>query len=177
MLKPPSLRAHLTAAVPDLGRDPENLTMVADNGHIIATGTSALSWQYRYTLNLYILDWAGHADALIAPLLAWAKRHQSELFDNPAKRENAIRFQVEMLSTSTADIHISIDLTEDVLARPRAGGPAGALQLIHKDEPPPQPWAPWAPWPSGQPDTRDKLEHWEFWIHGDKVAEWDNDPR
>lgn len=175
MLKPSSLRAHLTAAVPDLARDPENLLLLVENGHIIATGTAALSWQYRYTLSLIVLDWAGHADALIAPLLAWAKRHQPELFDNPARREQAIRFQVEMLSTSTADIQISIDLTEDVLARPRAGAPAGALNLIHKDEPLPQPWAPWE---TGMPSqAQQQQEHWEFWIHGDKVAEWDYDPR
>lgn len=174
MLKPNSLRAHLTAAVPGLARDPDNLVMLVDNGCIIATGTAALSWQYRYTLSVLVLDWAGHADALIAPLLAWARRHQPDLFDNPTKREQAISFQVEMLSTSTADIHLSIDLTEDVLARQRPGEPPGALNLIHKDEPPPQPWAPWQ---TGQPGQADKREHWEFWIHGAKVAEWDYDPR
>ncbi len=175
MLKPNSLRAHLTAALPELARDPERLVMLAENGRIIATGTRALSWQYRYTLSVLVLDWAGHADALIAPLLAWAKRHQGELFDNPERRENAIRFDVEYLSTTTVDIALKIELTEDVLARQRPGAAAGALNLIHKDEPPAQPWAPWQ---TGQPvPPAAQQEHWEFWIHDDKVAEWDYDPR
>ena len=55
------------------------------------------------------------------------------------------------------------DLTEAVLARPRDGTP-GALNLIHKPEPP------------GPLDIL-QAEHWEFFIRGEKVAEWDYDPR
>ncbi|MBS0501110.1 MAG: phage tail protein [Proteobacteria bacterium] len=177
MLKPASLREHLTAALPQLRRDPEKLVVFITGGGLHSTLTQSLSFEYRYTLRLLLLDYAGHADAVMAPLLIWLRTHQSDLLDNPEKRAKSVRFEAEHLSTTTMDLVIEIDLSEDVLARPREGGPPGALNLIHKDEPPPQPWAPWAPWPSGQPDPRDKLEHWEFWIHGDKVAEWDYDPR
>ena len=163
MLKPASLRAALTAALPDLARDPERLVMVIKAGNVINTGTPALSWEYRYTLSIIVLDWAGHADAIIAPLLMWAKRHQSEIFDNPERRERALRFNVDFLSTTTVDLALEIDLTEAVLARPRAGTP-GALNLIHKPEPP-------------GPLAILQAEHWEFYIRDEKVAEWDYDPR
>ncbi len=163
MLKPASLHAALTAALPELARDPERMTMVIKTGSIINTGTKALSWEYRYTLSLIVLDWSGHADAIIAPLLLWARRNQPELFDNPERRANALRFNVDFLSTTTVDIALEIDLTEAVLARPRDGTP-GALNLIHKPEPP------------GPLDILQN-EHWEFFIRDEKVAEWDYDPR
>lgn len=163
MLKPASLHAALTAALPELARDPERMTMVIKTGSIINTGTKALSWEYSYTLSLILLDWSGHADAIIAPLLLWARRNQPELFDNPERRAKALRFNVDFLSTNTVDIALEIDLTEAVLARPR-DGPPGALNLIHKPEPP------------GPLDILQN-ERWEFFIRDEKVAQWDYDPR
>lgn len=163
MLKPASLRDALTAALPELARDPERLVMVIKQGNIINTGTAALSWEYSYTLSIIVLDYAGHADAIIAPLLAWARRHQPDLFDNPERRERALRFNADFLTTTTVDLALDIDLTEAVLARPREGAP-GALNLIHKPEPP-------------GPLAILQREHWEFFIRDEKVAEWDYDPR
>lgn len=163
MLKPASLRDALTKAVPDLQRDPQKLSLLVKSGSVINTGTRALSWEYRYTLSCIVLDWAGHADALVAPILAWAKHNQPELFDNTEKRANALRFNVDFLSEKTVDIAFEIDLTEAVLARPRQGTP-GALNLIHKPEPP-------------SPLAILQAEHWEFFIRDEKVAEWDYEPR
>lgn len=162
MLKPASLRAALTDAVPELGRDPERLVMVIESGNIINTGTAALSWEYRYTLAITVLDWAGHADAIIAPLLLWARRNQPELFDNPDRRERAMRFKVDFLSTTTVDLRLEIELSEAVLARPREGA-SGALNLIHKPEPP------------GLLAILQR-EHWEFFIRDELVATWDYEP-
>ena len=66
------------------------------------------------------------SDLIMAPLLLWARRHQSDIFDNPDKREKAISFDAEFLTPSTADIAISIELTEAVLSRPHPST-AGAL--------------------------------------------------
>lgn len=163
MLKPASLRAALTDAIPELGREPERMVMVIESGNIINTGTAALSWEYRYTLAITVLDWSGHADAIIAPLLLWAKRNQRELFDNPGRREGAMRFKVDYLSTTTVDLRIEIDLSEAVLARPREGVP-GALNLIHKPEPP-------------DPLAILQAEEWEIFIRDEKVAQWHYEPR
>ena len=163
MLKPNSLRAALTAALPELARDPERLNMFILGARVHNTGTRTLSFEYRYTLTILVLDYGGHPDAIMAPLLLWARRHQSDIFDNPDKREKAISFDAEFLTPSTADIAISIELTEAVLSRPHPST-AGALQLIHKDEPPPVTWG-------------DKPERWEFWVHDQLVGTWDHDPR
>ena len=85
MLKPAKLRDHLTRALPELARDPEKLVMFVTAGSIQSTLTAALSYEYGYTLRLLFLDYAGHADAVLAPLLIWLREHQSELLDNPDK--------------------------------------------------------------------------------------------
>ena len=73
MLKPASLREHLTAALPQLRRDPEKLVVFIAGGGLHSTLTQSLSFEYRYTLRLLLLDYAGHADAVMAPLLIWLR--------------------------------------------------------------------------------------------------------
>ena len=163
MLKPGSLRAHLTAAVPSLAANPHNLIVVARGGRTQTTGTGSLSFEYAYTLQVIVLDYAGHADAVLVPLLAWLKRQQPELMDNPDRREKAIRFEVEYLTPQTIDLSIEVDLTERVLVRPREGTPGG-LNVIHVPEPP-------------HPGNIEQHEHWTLWLKDELLAEWDHDPR
>lgn len=164
MLKIPDLRAHLVRAVPELARDPERFIVMASGGRVVNTGTLGLSFEYAYTARLFVLDYAGHADAVMVPLLAWAKRQQPELFDNPERRAAGIRFDAEYLSTDTIDLSVEIDLTERVIVRPRPGGPAGALEAEHPPEALPVGWS-------------DKAEHWSLWLRDVMLAEWDFDPR
>lgn len=182
MLKPASLRDHLTRALPDLARDPEKLMVLVPEGSIQSTLTDSLSYEYGYTLRLILLDFATHADAVMAPLLIWLRTHQSDLLDNPEKRAKAIRFSAEFLSTTTMDLVIDLDLTERVLARPRPEQP-GALNLVHVPEP-----AHISLYtPAGRPPDangtgepgQDGLgrEHWSFWLKNQLLAEWDYDPR
>ena len=164
MLKPSSLRAHITAAVPELARDPERLVVLARAGRTITTGTAALSFEYAYTLQMIVLDYAGHADAIVVPVLAWIARNQPELFDNPERAKQALRFDVEYLTAHTIDLALEIDLTERVLVRQRPNAEPGALELHHVPEPP-------------HPAHIDKPEHWSLWLRDEKLAEWDHDPR
>lgn len=173
MLKPASLREHLCRALPDLARDPERLMVLIPKGSIQSTLTAALSYEYSYTLRLIVLDFAGHADAVMAPLLIWLRTHQSDLLDNPEKRAQAIRFEAEFLSTTTMDLVIELDLTERVLARPRPEQP-GALNLVHVAEPAHiSLHTPAGQLPQGDPGR----EHWSFWLKDQLLAEWDHDPR
>lgn len=161
MYKPNSLREHLSAALPELQRDPHRLIVLIAGGKIKSTASGSLSWRYDYTLRVLITDWAGHADAVFAPLLVWLQEHQWELLSNNDK--NGIRFDAEYLSPSTLDLLIELDLSEIVLVRERAS-PPGALELHHKQD---------APGPLDMP-TR---EHWSFWLKDEKLAEWGYDPR
>lgn len=156
MRKPVDLRNHLSAALPDLQREPERLVMLVTKGSVNSTATAALSWEYAYTLRLLFLDWVLHADSIMAPLLAWVKHHQNELLANPSK--NGIRFEAEHLNTSAMDLVIDLDLTERVLCRPREGV-EGGLDLHHLNDTPPL--------------HLPKNEHWRVFLQGVEVAQWD----
>ncbi|WAC70807.1 phage tail protein [Roseateles sp. SL47] len=157
MLKPNSLRQHLCSAVPALKRDPDKLAVFIRDGKLVSAGGESLSFEYRYTLNLVLLDYADHADAIMVPLLAWLQLNQPEIAENPDLREKALRFEVEFLNAATVDLSIEVDLTERVLVRPRDGGIG--LDVKHLGEP-----AHAGATPSG--------ETWEVFFQGERLAAW-----
>ncbi len=90
------------------------------------------SFEYRYTLDLVLTDFADAPEAVTVPLLQWLTRHQSELLANPANRDK-LTFEVDVLSDSLVDLAIKLPLTERVRVVRDA---AGALILEHLPEPP-----------------------------------------
>jgi P2 phage tail completion protein R (GpR) len=135
MKKPQLLRDHITRACPDLATNPDKLTVFIERGQIVHTGTPALSFEYRYTLNIVITDWAGSTDVLVVPIVAWLKRHQPDIFDNPTRRERAFRFESEIIDHQTADIGIEIDLTETVAVKGETVDGVNRLTTRHIGEP------------------------------------------
>ncbi|WP_211471705.1 phage tail protein [Collimonas humicola] len=136
MYKPKSLRAHLTAVSAELRQNPEKLLIFADGGNTVATGTTSLSFEYRYKLNIIITDYAGSEDALMVPLLAWVQVHQRDLLDNADLRKTGIGFNVDFNNAESIDLEITLALTERVIVK-QAG--AGRLEVVHLAEPQPTP--------------------------------------
>ena len=167
MLKPASLRAHLTAATPDLKTNPDKLTVFVEGGRLVCTGAGSLSFEYRYTLKLIVLDYRGHPDAIMVPLLAWVSRHQVELLDNADLRDKSIRFEVEILNAETYDLSIEVDLTKHVSVKPGTEPTSdpthSRYNITHLGEPP-------------HIGLVTEPEHWELWLKDEKLAEWDFAP-
>ena len=135
MIKPESLRAAITAASPDLSKNPERLLVFADEGAIVNTGTASLSFEYRYTINLILTDFSGDADQVFVALLAWVKVNQPELVDNFNKQAKGITFEVDHLNHKTCDLSIKLDLTEKVRV---ATDEDGKHTITHQGEPVPE---------------------------------------
>lgn len=169
MLKLNSLRQLISQCVPELERDPERLHIVGDNGRMVATGTGSLSFEYRYTAYITVLDYTGHADALMVPLLAWLQVHQSELLDNPQLRESGLRFVIHPLDSGACDIGLEVDLSERAIVRPLEGHPT-RLTITH----PPEPGHVGLARFDGHSITTP--EHWELWLKDQKLTEWDLQP-
>lgn len=131
MIKPASLRAAITAAVPDLVTNPDKLLVFADEGSVATTSTKSLSFEYRYTINLIVLDYAGDADAIMIPLLIWMKRNQPELAANLEKQRHGITFEVDHLTHGTCDISIKLHLSEKVKV---STAPDGTHTAVHQVE-------------------------------------------
>lgn len=174
MLKLASLRALLTQCVPEFVTNPDRLIVMGDNGQLVATGTASLSFEYRYTASITVMDYTGHADALMVPIIAWVKTNQSELLDNPQKRENAIRFSIYPLDTGACDIGIELDLTERAVVKALPDHPT-RLTVTHPDEPGLIGLARFdgeqvqASGSAAEP----KPERWELWFKDEQLAAWD----
>ncbi|EDS6040318.1 phage tail protein [Salmonella enterica subsp. enterica] len=115
MNKPQSLRHALNKAVPYVRNNPDKLHLFVDNGSLVATGASSMSWEYRYTLNVVIEDFSGDQNLLMAPVLLWLRDNQPDAINNPALREKLFTFEVDILRNDVCDISLNLQLTERVL--------------------------------------------------------------
>lgn len=157
MYKPASLRAHLLAQVPGLEAD--HLHTFIDHGHISATAGPSHSFVYHYTLNAILTDYAGHSDAVIIPILTWLRQHQPELLLGSEVLGEAFTFEADILSHETYDLGIKLKLSERVSVTTDAAGTATAQ---HHGEPPLDPY--------------EGIKHWQLFVLGELVSEWDVPP-
>lgn len=131
MIKPASLRAAIVKAIPSLAATPDKLTVFIDAGSIAATGARSLSFEYRYTCNVILLDFAGDSDELFVAIVEWARKYQADLFLNPDERADGITYEVDILDNTTADVSVKLQLTKSVVV---TRGDNGARRIEHVDD-------------------------------------------
>lgn len=136
MLKPDSLRAALTAAMPALARDPDKLAIFIDKGRIAGRMRSApdypnIGFEYRYQLNAVLLDFTGHPDAVFVAVMLWLHDNQPDLLQRHAPEP--IAFDADVIDAKTIDLSFKLELSETVRAVPLDGG---GMEMIHLPEPP-----------------------------------------
>ncbi|MDR5776528.1 MULTISPECIES: phage tail protein [unclassified Caballeronia] len=117
MIKPGSLRGALAAAIPTLAENPDKLTVFIDQGSIAATGAKSSSFEYRYVLNVLVLDYAGEADDIFIAVVDWVRAHQSDLVTNWDQRDSGITYEIDILGNNTADVSVKLQLTESVVVK------------------------------------------------------------
>lgn len=132
MRKPADVRAYLTRCNAFLKTNPDRLHVFVEKGRIVCNGTRNLSHEYRYTLTLVVTDYPDSEDEIMLPLLGWLRVNQPELFENPARWEEAFQFDVELLNNDAVDIEIQLALTERVIV---TAGPDGKQRAEHVGEP------------------------------------------
>ncbi len=130
MKKPEGLRRLLLAAVPGLAADPSRLSMFIDKGKLSFRNSGTLSFEYAYTLNIVVQDYAGDVDALMVPVLAWIAEQQPDLLERDPREP--FTFESEILDSDAADVSIDLQLTEAVRVVP---GEGGGFVATHLDEP------------------------------------------
>lgn len=132
MNKPQSLRNHLLGAITELRHNPDRLLVFIDQGSVRSTAAAGLSFEYSYSLQIILTDFAGSPDAVMIPLLAWLMVNQSELLTNLEKGKDSITFEVDVLDNSKVDMALSLPLTERVLVKRQENG---QLLITHVAEP------------------------------------------
>lgn len=134
MNKPNSLRAHLLATVPALEHNPDRLLVFIDDGSVHCRSSQTFSWEYSYTLQVILTDFAGHPDTVMLPLLGWLSVHQSELLANHAKSGEGIAFEADIIDADKVDLGIKLQLTERVVIGKDG---QGETTITHPPEPQP----------------------------------------
>ncbi|MEQ9721140.1 phage tail protein [Yersinia alsatica] len=153
MLKPDSIHATILKAVPYIRQNPDCLHIFIDKGAIIATLAPSLSFEYQYTLNLVITDYADSMDLIVVPILHWLRTHQPDIMANPDKRQDGFTFEVDYLDNKLRDISIDLKLTERTIVKEQDG----VLSVTHLDEPVPPEYF---------------VKSYKVNIDGETVAEW-----
>ncbi len=134
MLKARLIRELLTKTIPHLRQNPDALRVFINKGRIVATAGLSASFEYHYTLELLIVDYAADPDMLMVPLVSWMTVHQQEAFGNPELREQAFQFEAEIIDHQSYDISIKLLLTERVVVRQGEHG----LEAQHCNDQPPE---------------------------------------
>lgn len=133
MKKPDSLRAHLTAALPELGREPDALTLFVTDGRVVTRLGGTLGFEYRYSAKLILLNFRGDASQIFFPVLTWLSVNQPDLLLNHEAGADAIRFEVDVLDNLAVDVQIELPLTEAADVVPDGNG---GYQITLRDEQP-----------------------------------------
>lgn len=134
MNKPQSLRAALNKAVPYVRENPDRLHLFVDNGSLVATSATSISWEYRYTLNVVVTDFTGDQNLLMAPILFWLRDNQSDMLQNTTERERLFTFEVDILGNGACDLSLNLKLTERVVAQ-EVDGSIQVEAVAEPDEP------------------------------------------
>ncbi|EOI6866744.1 phage tail protein [Yersinia enterocolitica] len=153
MLKPDSVHTAILKAVPYIRQNPDCLHIFVDKGAIIATLAPSLSFEYQYTLNLVITDYADSMDLIVVPILHWLRTHQPDIMANPDKRQEGFTFEVDYLDNKLRDISIDLKLTERTIVKEQDS----VLSVTHLDEPVPPEYF---------------VKSYKVNIDGETVAEW-----
>ena len=86
MLKINTLRAAIEKANTWCRANPEAWTVFVEEGGIETTGETP-SFMYRYSLVLFVMNYAGSIDDFTLPLMAWLWFNQPDLLLNPDKNQ------------------------------------------------------------------------------------------
>ncbi|MDR7101470.1 phage tail protein [Croceicoccus sp. BE223] len=132
MEKPASLRAAITAVLPDLGRDSDRLKIWLDEGRIRSPMTASRAFSWEYKLHLVVTDYTDHPSIIFLAVNDWLRTNQPDVLAAGAGR--GYSFNADILDDTTIDLVVELDLTEQVVLVPREGG---GFDLQHLSEPDP----------------------------------------
>ncbi|WP_097306006.1 phage tail protein [Escherichia coli] len=130
MLKMNRLRETLTASSRWCRANPEKLTVFAETGSIETTGETP-TFSYRYTLVAFVMDFPGHIDELMLPLIVWLMHNQPDLLLNPEKNKD-VKFSVAVNDDDSTDLLLEIPVRERVKV---CRNERGELYPVHLPEP------------------------------------------
>ncbi|HET6536726.1 MAG TPA: phage tail protein [Sphingopyxis sp.] len=133
MKKLNSLRECLTAALPELARNPDALAIYADDGTIATRDGPNYGFEMRYTATVTLLDCNYAPAQIFLPIVIWLREHQREVIQNHQTGTERIRFDVQPVDHAAVDVEIKLPLSEALDVLPDG---QGGYDIGHRAEPP-----------------------------------------
>lgn len=131
MLKIDTLRAAITATIPELAQSPENLRIWIERGAGRCQGTPTDAFGFTFQANVLIVEMSADLAVLAHAIFRWLRANQPELL-TPGR--DGFTFDADILDNATADVLLQIQLTQNVTVSPRE---AGGFELAYLPEPDP----------------------------------------
>lgn len=132
MQKPASLRAALTAAIPEIRDQPDRLVIWVEDGAVRARQTETHGFAFEYPLSVLLREVSTDIAIVALAINRWLRRHQSNLLAGGSG--DSYKFETDVLDNATADILFTIDLCENVAVEPQ---PDGSWSIDYQVEPDP----------------------------------------
>lgn len=131
MHKPASLRAALTAAIPELRNEPDRLAIWVEDGKVRARQTEAHGFAFEYPLSVLLKEVATDIAIIAHAIVRWLRVAQPDLL--AAGGGDSFGFETDILDNGTADIVFTLQLTEAVAITPNEDGSWGIDYLAEPD--------------------------------------------
>jgi hypothetical protein len=126
-----SLRAAITAAVPELAAHPARLKMWIEKGSAQCRQSESFGFTFSYRLCVYLEDLATDIAIVSLALFGWLRVNQVDLL---SPGTDGFTFDADVLDNGTVDVMFLLKLTEDVAVTPRDDG---KFDLAYQAEPDP----------------------------------------
>lgn len=130
MSKSKSLRAALTAAIPELRNEPARLKLWIENGAVRARGTASHGFALQYPLSVLIEEAKTDIAIIALAITRWLRVNQPDLL---APNGDSFQFESDILDVSTADILFTINITENIAVEPQPDGSWSVTYLEEQD--------------------------------------------
>lgn len=131
MKKTDSLRAAITAALPEFAAEPKRLIMWIDQGSSRSRQTSSESFEMKFRLNILLVEMTTDIAVLMLTIQHWCRVNQPDLLGTKA---TAVTFDADILDNGAADVEAQLDLTQSVAV---TTDEAGNRVLTYTPEPDP----------------------------------------
>lgn len=120
MQKPARLRAALSAALPELKRSPDRLTIWIEDGAVRARQTASHGFAFAYPLSVLLREMNTDIAIIAHAIVRWLRVEQPDLL--AGGNGDSFGFETDILDNGTADILFTLQLVENVAIEAQEDG-------------------------------------------------------
>lgn len=131
MQKPASLRAALTAALPELRQEPDRLSLWVEDGAVRTRQTASQGFAFEYPLSVLLREVKTDIAIAVHAINRWLRRHQPDLL--AANKAESFKFETDIISEGVSDILFTVQLIENVAITDAEGGGWSIDYLVEPD--------------------------------------------